>query len=388
MLRRYHVPIALLFSIGCAGGEQGRESATAASGLQITTAGHLTGVSTATPTMPGATTGWVGSTSGPDEQSGDVGGIDGDTSTSSTGADEGTSGGAGSSGDGPKFDLGVLPDVGEPPPPPPPPPPPGCHAIDVLFVLDNSSTIAAEQAALAAAAPVFVESLQNDLAAVVSSYHVGVITTDDYMHNVGACQTLGALVTQTGGMDSSMATCDFAAPGKRYMDELDNAAAGFACAGLPGTAGSGNERPAEAIAAALSPAMGPCNEGFLRPDALLVVVVLTDEDDEHEIAACMGLPQPGSPGHPSDWFGAVADAKGVETNAVVLGMWGPVDAPCPLLDQCNGGVVGAEPAPRLASWASLFTWHAVEPVCGPSFALFLDDAIPMIDEACAGFVAP
>jgi len=147
----------------------------------------------------------------------------------------------------------------------------------------------------------------------------------------------------------------------------------------------------EALIVALSPGMqmpGACNAGFLRDEALLVVVVLTDEDDENEMEACMGLPQGGSVGGPADWFATIADAKGAESNAVILGLWSPSDDPCPPLDQCNGGILGAEPAPRLTEWAHLFTWRSIEQVCAPSFDPFFDDAIPLVEAACSAFVAP
>jgi hypothetical protein len=70
---------------------------------------------------------------------------------------------------------------------------------------------------------------------------------------------------------------------------------------------------------ALDPALnavGACNEGFLRADALLVLVSITDEEDDHEAACNLN---PGSPGEPSDWFDTIVAAKaGVDPSCALI----------------------------------------------------------------------
>src|SRR5690606_16495133 len=125
---------------------------------------------------------------------------------------------------------------------------------------------------------------------------------------------LGALVTRTGGEDSSEQDCLPYASGERYMNEADDLAAKFHCAALVGVDGDGDEQPMRAMELALGPALagpGGCNEGFIREDALLVVVVITDEEDDHEVAdACVDAPKAGSPGEPIDWYESVVGLKG------------------------------------------------------------------------------
>jgi hypothetical protein len=168
-----------------------------------------------------------------------------------------------------KFDLGEYTDVELE----------GCKRIDFLFVIDNSGSMGAQQTRLLASFPGFVDAIQSTLETQVNSYHVGVVTSDPYVHNAPGCQQLGALVTQTGGSNSSNSVCTFE-DGNRFMTENDDLSVAFDCAGRVGTSGSGFEQPITALNRALDGSLsgeGGCNENFLRDDAVLVVVVVTDD---------------------------------------------------------------------------------------------------------------
>ncbi|HET6585579.1 MAG TPA: hypothetical protein VFG69_19100 [Nannocystaceae bacterium] len=270
----------------------------------------------------------------------------------------------------------------------------GCKKVDLLFVIDDSGSMADEQINLVAAFPEFIDGMRTRLADA-DGYNVGVISSDVYTGDF-TCMPLveGALITRTAGASSSNAVCDPFTSGLRFMTEADDLETKFACTAQIGTGGDGNERPAQALAAALSPALGAagaCNEGFLREDALLVVVLITDEEDDHETMAqsCMMAPQLGSAGEPADWFAAVTAAKGGDEAAiVVLSLVGPSGADaCPALDKCNGGIVGAEPAPRILEFTDMFTYGFVGPVCQPYGPFFLE-AIDVIESACDDFEPP
>jgi hypothetical protein len=269
----------------------------------------------------------------------------------------------------------------------------GCRKVDLLFVIDTSGSMADEQINLVQSFPELIEGMRTQLAETMG-YHVGVITTDTYVGDL-SCPPLqdGVLVTRTGGTDSSNMVCDPYASGLRFMTEADDLETKFACAAQVGTEGDGNERPMGALSAALNPTLnadGACNEGFLRDDALLVVVLITDEEDDHEDAgeACEMLPQPGSNGEPPGWFAAVTAAKaGNESSIVVLALVGPQDNPCPTLDKCNGGIAGAEIAPRILEFTEMFTYGFVGSVCEP-YGPFFNEAISVIKSACDDFVPP
>lgn len=366
MMRASALALVLALPLACGDDGGGRDSATAGgSGV-----GSLTNLTTAVTTdATGDASATGGTTSG--------GGTDGQTSAV-TSSDP-------SAGSGPKFDLPQVPDGGTPMPDT------GCTKVDLLFVIDNSGSMADEQINLVNSFPEFVAAMQAQLVDT-ESYHVGVITSDYDDYNAPPCQTAGALVTQTGGVDSSNQTCAPYASGKGFMSEADDLGAKFACAGQVGTGGDGNEQPMMTMVAAVQPAInapGACNDGFIRDDALLVVVVITDEEDDHEVQACAQLPQPGSPGEPGDWFNGLVAAKGgVETNVVVLALVGPVNPACPALDKCNGGITGAEVAARVVQFAQMFTYGSVGQICAPSYKQFFSDAISVIDTACENFTPP
>ncbi|MEM6289803.1 MAG: hypothetical protein AAGA54_01015 [Myxococcota bacterium] len=158
----------------------------------------------------------------------------------------------------------------------------GCSAVDFLFVVDSSESMREEQENLVQNFPAFIGGIESTLDNV-SSFHVGVIATSPYAFNNVACQDLGALITQTGGNNSSATVCSPYASGENYMTEADELATKFACAAQVGTLGSGMETPLDAIENAVDGSLagpGGCNEGFLRDDALLVIVIITDEGGE------------------------------------------------------------------------------------------------------------
>jgi hypothetical protein len=256
-------------------------------------------------------------------------------------------------------------------------------------VIDNSGSMEDEQSNLLAAFDGFISSIQTQLSGV-DSYHVGVITTDGNVVNTAGCNVEGALVTQTSGIGASNATCGPYSTGANYMTEVD-LGAGFACAAQVGISGDGDERPIQATQAAISENMnapGACNDGFVRDDAILVVVIITDEEDDHEIDGCNQLPQPGSAGDPAGWYqGLIARKNAVETNIVLLSLVGPTDSAslCPALDKCTGGIDGAEPCTRLVELTNMFTYGFIGRVCEPTYNTFFTEAVGVIESACDGF---
>lgn len=264
----------------------------------------------------------------------------------------------------------------------------GCHKVDLLFVVDNSGSMAEEQSKVIANFPTFSNQVQTQLADV-ESYQLAVVSTDSYDTgssdlNVNsdnpACQVIGAAITR-----SDAGTCTPYAEGHRFMTDMDDLDTKFACAADLGTGGSGEEKVGDAIVHALDAAMvGPagCNDGFLRDDALLVIVVLTDEDDaEH------------SAGGPIDWYNAVVAAKGGQAdNVVVLSL---------VWDDSNGNPYNCtsnglpplipgdqEYGETIVEFTNMFTNGSVGNICADDYGPFFADAISVIDSACDGFTPP
>src|SRR5690606_38862098 len=120
----------------------------------------------------------------------------------------------------------------------------------LLFVIDNSGSMADEQLNLIASFPGFIDGIERTLGPQ-TSYHVGVVTTDLNLFNEEPCQQIGALTTRTGGDMSSDAACGPYADGARFMATHDDLSEAFACAAQVGIDGDGLERPMDALEAAL-----------------------------------------------------------------------------------------------------------------------------------------
>ena len=199
-----------------------------------------------------------------------------------------------------KLDLGTVPDA--------PSEDTACRKVDFLFVIDNSGSMFSYQQELVANFPVFIDGIQSSLDSVMS-YQVGVVTTDTYNFNAPGCTGLSSLVVQTGGFDSSMMTCGPYAEGFNFMTQEDDLASEFSCAAQVGTQGDGFERTMAAVEAAVQREEGnpgQCNEGFIRDDALLVIVIITDEADGPGDPDG-GPPVASSPGDPDSWYDTVVD---------------------------------------------------------------------------------
>lgn len=304
--------------------------------------------------------------------------------SSGAGADGGggsgaTSGSGGSGGEGTTFDPsggGGSAGTDE------------CKNVDLLFVIDDSGSMGDNQESLIASFPGFVSEIQSKLAGA-QSYHIGVVTTEDYYSNEAGCTEIGDLVTKTGGPESSNKDCGpFGGGNRRYLDETDaNLGEKFACIGKVGAGGDDDERVARALLNALDPARnapGGCNAGFSRLDSLLIVVIITDEDDVPD--GCESLDPPtncmtyGSGGTPQEWYDEVIALKGgIPENVVVLSLLGlAADNAC-----------GAQVAAKLIGFTNRFGERGYKgDVCAASYDGFFAETLPVIDKACEEYVEP
>jgi hypothetical protein len=332
----------------------------------VTTAGCTTngneddGRDTATPT----------STTLPPPSDTTEGQSDTQASATSQGATMGsadTSGSASDSGGPIIFDLGGLPDA--------PPSDMGCRKVDFLFAIDNSGSMSAQQTQLLNSFQGFIDAIQASLEDTVDSYHVGVVSSDNYWANAPGCQTLGDLVTQ----NDTGAICTPFAEGGRFATEMDDLSAKFPCMARVGSSGSPIEQPVSAAIAAVSDAKaapGACNDGFLRDDAILVLVVLTDDppydpdfDDAH----------PGT--NTTGWYQAIVDAKNGDPEAmVVIGFipWNNVSC-----------VVFNIESPNLIGFVDAFGDQGVKAsICEPDFGPIFAQTVETIVTTCQNFDPP
>ena len=275
----------------------------------------------------------------------------------------------------------------------------GCESVDFLFVIDNSGSMGDNQQNLVDSFPGFIQAIQNTVQEA-SDYHIMVAKTDagwggdcallcpaffgicpdipEYPCMTGpptACDSvMGAGVTYPIGSDSSGQQCSLAS-GSRFITPADaNLAQSFECIARVGTDGSGDERPAEALTAALSTSLnsaGGCNEGFLRDDAILVVTIITDEEDSS------------SPGTPAGWLtNVVAQKAGDGSGVVMIGLINDTDAEQP---QCPSE---SEDPERLRTFIDSFPNSFRGSVCAPDYVDVLQEAVSIIDTACQEYVPP
>ena len=168
--------------------------------------------------------------------------------------------------------------------------------VDIVWVIDNSCSMMDDQAYLASNAT----DLLDYLTVNGVDYQMGVVTTD-----TGALQGYGIMDPST-----------------------PNVATELASTVQVGTNGSGMEQPFlygyEAVTSPLTDP-GGSNEGLVRPNAGLALIVLTDEED-------------GSPGNPATWVSNYQALKADPSRVIVNGIYGG-----------SNGCPGAMAAPDIAS---------------------------------------
>ena len=268
------------------------------------------------------------------------------------------------------FDLGAAPDT--------PFLDMGCRGIDFLFVVDNSGSMTAQQQKFLNSFDGFITAVEDSLGNV-DSFNLGVITSDNFGNNAPGCTSIGSLVTRTtGAFESSNADCEPFSDGHRFATDQDDLTVKFPCIAQVGTSGSPIEQPVTALIAALDPAKaesGACNENFLRDDAILVVVIVSDDppadfdlDDAHPNTDT------------SMWHELVLEAKQNDEKALVVIGFLPYDDV-----SCNGGLA----SPNLIGFVQSFEEQGViASVCLPDYSPVFAETIATIAETCENFVAP
>lgn len=168
--------------------------------------------------------------------------------------------------------------------------PGGPLELDVLFVIDNSGSMAEEQQSLVDNFHILINQLET-LPGGLPSIHVGVVSTDLGAggYPVVGCDGDG----DDGQMQSAPQVPGCNPPSDPYISDIVLADGSrqsnytgslldtFTCIGLIGIQGCGFEQPFESMKRALVKAGDPMspNGGFLRDDAYLAVIFIGDEDD-------------------------------------------------------------------------------------------------------------
>ncbi len=193
--------------------------------------------------------------------------------------------------------------------------------VDILFLIDNSPSMTPKQKALTKNIPKFIKIIDDTGA----NYHVGIATSDigstvgagqPWGGSIGSCDTFegdnGVLqnlpcTARNSGTSEARNACAELCPndrfvptdGRRYISKVDGLSNvpqdlvldpgtgkmvdqgpidAFKCMALVGDGGCGIEGQLEGVRRALDP-KNTDNTGFLRPNSVLAVIFITDEDD-------------------------------------------------------------------------------------------------------------
>lgn len=162
--------------------------------------------------------------------------------------------------------------------------------VDILFVVDDSCSMANKQQALATNLASFINSTTGSN----SDWRIGVTTTD--------------MFTVKGRLLATATNPAVLTPATPSVTSL------FAAKVNVGTNGSGFEQAYAAMAAAVTePNRSGANAGFLRANAALAVVIVTDAAEQ-------------SPGTPGSYLTTLAQAKGNRADLVNVSVVGPFTA--------------------------------------------------------------
>ncbi len=238
-----------------------------------------------------------------------------------------------------------------------------CDSLDVLFVIDNSGSMADDNA------QVLYPSLLSNYAEFVRrltegicSFHIGVTSTEaspDFQRQ--ECQVRGALsrggalgVTDLWPNDPDhppwLSESDMSNDDNPFSfdDSLLNLLA-------VGEFYDDDEKQFETILTSIGPDLqgpGGCNEGFMREGVPLVIVLITDEDDDddiHDEPPVAG--HHGSEGGPEQWFQYLVARKPLEELGMVV--VAPTNSDCQWQPGEFDGT-GAEHAVRIMQFVSYF----------------------------------
>lgn len=249
----------------------------------------------------------------------------------------------------------------------------GCAFIDVLFVVDISASMGEEKANLAANFPMFVQVLDDYVAADdnAEGYRVGVTNSSVNADYDGCATTMGLDGALFAG---SAVSGDCGTNGTPWLDgPAADLSASFSCLAeqpIPGNGGSdcGKERPLDVVEMFVEEAAPDgLNDGFYRgDDSLLVIVNLTDEDDDPEWTTTT----------PAQTKAALDVFAAGDERYVVVTIAGPGPGQC---ESAFGEAIEAE---TLRDFTEMVPNGLFGDICQGDLTTALTDALELIQTAC------
>ena len=309
------------------------------------------------------------------------------TSSSRGGFDDGTGPGDGAGlGEGQGENGGSL---GKAAAPTEPPEPEECQKMDIIFVVDDSGSMKEEQQNLAANFPKFVSKIDSfkTKSGAKLDWRIAVTTTATNISYTIAVGGISLPMSEKGD-DGAFRMPSECGTKRRWIEKSDpSASSDFQCLARAGTGGSSIEMPLQATKLALNDRVTDgTNAGFLRDDALLALVILTDEDDcsrddnnftiQNDVCATMqGL-------RPIEEYKQMLDvaAKGA-------GRWATAVIAGPTA--CESGFGKAVEAKRLKEFVGQAGKNGTfSSICDGDLSSALEKALDTFDAACKALPPP
>ncbi|MBV1858475.1 MAG: hypothetical protein KUG77_08685 [Nannocystaceae bacterium] len=241
-----------------------------------------------------------------------------------------------------------------------------CIGVNFVFVVDNSIGMAPEQSRFQATAFALVSQVAQQTLSAMGNVSIAVITTDE-----------PEFVVPTG-IDAVPYSS-----GLNYMRwdplSVDNNLTlqnELSAAVLTGEDGDPNERPMDMLLEALTgDTADGFNADFVEEDALLVVVLVSDEEDDIEQPTLWG-----SDGEPDAWVDQLVTLKdGIRKDIAVFSV---------VPDMSAAGCADDTDATRLKAFTSAFQTSASHDVCQMDYSAFLLAQVQPLVDACNSFSPP
>ena len=265
-------------------------------------------------------------------------------------------------------------------------PPEACSKMDILFVIDDSGSMSEEQSNLASNFPAFINVINNyvNQSGDALDYRIGITTTGrdlNYTISVGGISLPFSESGDNGALRQGSGMT------RRWLERNDpNAASTFASVAQVGTGGPSIEMPLLAVDWALNDRVADgTNAGFLRDDALLALVILTDEDDcsreDNNFTISSDACTPNTPPqvHTVDSYISMLDTvKGERGRWATAVIAGP--------SSCTSDFGDAIEATRLKQFVADTGENAVfSSICNGDLSSALQDALDTFSAACESF---
>jgi hypothetical protein len=265
-----------------------------------------------------------------------------------------------------------------------------CNKMDIVFVVDDSGSMSEEQNNLGQNFPMFATVLQNyvNQNGEHIDFRVAVTTTGrDLNYNI----SFGGQTLPQSEMGDDGAFKNNCGVNKRWLEPTDaNLGSTLGCRANVGTGGPSYEMPLLMTKWALADRVADnTNAGFLREDALLGVVMLTDEDDgsstQNNFTIDTASPSSGPmiDFQPADAVQFLDGVKGHRSRWAAGVIAGETS--------CSSGFGNAAEATRLKQFVQMANGNGSQQavfssICDGNLTGALNDVIAKFQSACGGII--